>query len=49
MQCHQEKQFTKGITVIKDAGPLNKDCSLQLICPNRISLCHVEFQLANNF
>ena len=49
MPCHQRKQFTKGITMIKDAFSSNRDCFLQLICPNQFPLCHAEFQPNSNF
>ena len=49
MPCHQRKSFTKGITMIKDAFSLNRDCFLPLICPNQFPLCHALFQLDSNF
>lgn len=49
MQLYQRKQFTNGITTIKDAFSLNRDCLLWLICPNQYSLCHSEYQSDSNF
>lgn len=49
MRCHQRKQLTKGITMIKDAFFLNRDCFLWLICPDQYSLCHAEYRSDSNF
>lgn len=49
MQCHQRKQFAKGITTIKDAVSLSRDGFLQLICPYQVSLRPAEILLSVSF
>lgn len=45
-QCHQRKQFAKGITTIQDAVSLSRDGFLQLICPYQVSLRPAEILLS---